>query len=265
MEAAFVSGSDQTHGVWALRGNRASTGIATRSASHNSACLSRGNGVLDGRTSGDDVDALRPQRFQHGLQFCFSHGEIPVHQRVVVGSGKRSPGLHPHLLVPIAAAGHLGWPSNGEATIMRVTAYLSNGGTIEKAQAIAAQESPLTTKLYDHRCSLVSSLKQGIGCLSNRPVSLCRELFSQAHPHPILAPTEKFHLCQFPKPTSIWYCPDQCTVILKKQQIRSNLFEQCPMDELLHSTFPVVTSRHLNSPRIQSDKTARCDLKMKPI
>lgn len=30
-----------------------------------------------------------------------------------------------------------------------ITAYLENGGTIEKAQAIAAHESPKTTKLYD--------------------------------------------------------------------------------------------------------------------
>ena len=30
-----------------------------------------------------------------------------------------------------------------------ITAYLGNGGTIEKAQAIAAHESPRTTKLYD--------------------------------------------------------------------------------------------------------------------
>jgi len=30
-----------------------------------------------------------------------------------------------------------------------ITAYLHNGGTIEKAQAIAAHESPRTTKLYD--------------------------------------------------------------------------------------------------------------------
>lgn len=30
-----------------------------------------------------------------------------------------------------------------------ITAYLTNGGTIEKAQAIAAHESPRTTKLYD--------------------------------------------------------------------------------------------------------------------
>jgi integrase/recombinase XerD len=30
-----------------------------------------------------------------------------------------------------------------------MTAYLENGGTIENAQAIAAHESPRTTKLYD--------------------------------------------------------------------------------------------------------------------
>jgi integrase/recombinase XerD len=30
-----------------------------------------------------------------------------------------------------------------------ITAYLSAGGTIEKAQHIAAHESPKTTKLYD--------------------------------------------------------------------------------------------------------------------
>ena len=30
-----------------------------------------------------------------------------------------------------------------------ITAYLGNGGTIENAQAIAAHESPRTTKLYD--------------------------------------------------------------------------------------------------------------------
>lgn len=30
-----------------------------------------------------------------------------------------------------------------------ITAYLDNGGTIEKAEAIAAHEAPRTTKLYD--------------------------------------------------------------------------------------------------------------------
>ena len=30
-----------------------------------------------------------------------------------------------------------------------ITAYLNNDGTIENAQAIAAHESPRTTKLYD--------------------------------------------------------------------------------------------------------------------
>jgi hypothetical protein len=30
-----------------------------------------------------------------------------------------------------------------------ITAYLTNGGTLEHAQAMAAHESPRTTKLYD--------------------------------------------------------------------------------------------------------------------
>jgi len=30
-----------------------------------------------------------------------------------------------------------------------ITAYLANGGTLEGAQAMAAHESPRTTKLYD--------------------------------------------------------------------------------------------------------------------
>jgi integrase len=34
-----------------------------------------------------------------------------------------------------------------------ITAYLENGGTVQKAQAIAAHESPRTTKLYDRTTS----------------------------------------------------------------------------------------------------------------
>jgi integrase len=37
-----------------------------------------------------------------------------------------------------------------------ITAYLENGGTIEKAQAIAAHESPRTTKLYDRTEDAIS-------------------------------------------------------------------------------------------------------------
>jgi len=32
---------------------------------------------------------------------------------------------------------------------MDITAYLDNGGSLENAQAMAAHESPRTTKLYD--------------------------------------------------------------------------------------------------------------------
>ena len=38
-----------------------------------------------------------------------------------------------------------------------ITAYLSNGGTLEHAQQIAAHASPKTTKLYDRRADVVSS------------------------------------------------------------------------------------------------------------
>ena len=37
-----------------------------------------------------------------------------------------------------------------------ITAYLKNGGTIENAQAIAAHESPRTTKLYDRTSDEIS-------------------------------------------------------------------------------------------------------------
>jgi integrase/recombinase XerD len=39
-----------------------------------------------------------------------------------------------------------------------ITAYLENGGTIENAQAIAAHESPRTTKLYDRTGDEVENL-----------------------------------------------------------------------------------------------------------
>lgn len=37
-----------------------------------------------------------------------------------------------------------------------ITAYLKNGGTLEKAQTIAAHESPRTTKLYDRTCDEIT-------------------------------------------------------------------------------------------------------------
>ena len=37
-----------------------------------------------------------------------------------------------------------------------ITAYLLNGGTLEKAQQIASHESPRTTKLYDRTSDEVS-------------------------------------------------------------------------------------------------------------
>jgi integrase len=37
-----------------------------------------------------------------------------------------------------------------------ITAYLENGGTLEKAQQMAAHESPRTTKLYDRTMDQVT-------------------------------------------------------------------------------------------------------------
>jgi integrase len=37
-----------------------------------------------------------------------------------------------------------------------ITAYLENGGTLEHAQAIAAHESPRTTKLYDRTADTIT-------------------------------------------------------------------------------------------------------------
>lgn len=37
-----------------------------------------------------------------------------------------------------------------------ITIYLSNGGVLEKAQMMAAHESPRTTKLYDRTSDTVS-------------------------------------------------------------------------------------------------------------
>jgi integrase len=37
-----------------------------------------------------------------------------------------------------------------------ITTYLENGGTIERAQAIANHESPRTTKLYDRTSDEIS-------------------------------------------------------------------------------------------------------------
>ena len=47
------------------------------------------------------------------------------------------------------AAGIMAPIGNHSFRATGITAYLSNGGTLEHAQAMAAHESPRTTKLYD--------------------------------------------------------------------------------------------------------------------
>ena len=53
-------------------------------------------------------------------------------------------------------AGILGEVCNHTFGATGITAYLENGGTLEMAQAMAAHESPRTTKLYDRTSDAVS-------------------------------------------------------------------------------------------------------------
>lgn len=54
------------------------------------------------------------------------------------------------------AAGIATRVSNHTFRATGITAYLENGGTLEKAQAIAAHESPRTTKLYDRTADRIT-------------------------------------------------------------------------------------------------------------
>ena len=45
---------------------------------------------------------------------------------------------------------------DGDMDVLGTAAYLDNGGTVEKAQTIAAHESPRTTKLYDRTSDDIS-------------------------------------------------------------------------------------------------------------
>ena len=56
-----------------------------------------------------------------------------------------------------------------------ITAYLEAGGTLEKAQAMAARESPRTTKLYDRTGDEIT-LRTICSCTpSEIQLSLCTE------------------------------------------------------------------------------------------
>jgi integrase len=65
--------------------------------------------------------------------------ENPLHRNDVLAMVKRR----------CRKAGISTTTSNHSFRATGITAYLLNGGTIENAQAIAAHESPRTTKLYD--------------------------------------------------------------------------------------------------------------------
>ena len=61
-------------------------------------------------------------------------------------SGRRRSGAWPPVEAGVREFGVD--PSRNRAT--GITAYLDAGGTLENAQAMAAHESPRTTKVYDH-------------------------------------------------------------------------------------------------------------------
>jgi integrase len=52
-----------------------------------------------------------------------------------------------------------------------ITAYLEGGGTLENAQAMAAHESPLTTKLYDS--SVAAESRQGAHLWQPQSITQC--------------------------------------------------------------------------------------------
>lgn len=124
--------------------------------------------------------------FQQGKRWWFrlhekggKYHEVPAHHKAeeFVDAWLRESGLQEHSKLPLfpsfdrngcisdkylyrqdvlrmvkKRAVAAGLPSSTRCHTFRatgITAYLENGGTIEKAQAIAAHESPRTTKLYD--------------------------------------------------------------------------------------------------------------------
>ena len=70
----------------------------------------------------------------------------PLHRTDVLAMVKRR----------VKAAGLPAAISNHTFRATGITAYLENGGTLEKAQKIAAHESARTTKLYDRTADTIT-------------------------------------------------------------------------------------------------------------
>ena len=78
-------------------------------------------------------------------------------------------------------------------TATGITAYMEVGGTLENAQAMAAHESPRTTKLYD-RTSDASPLDEVERIINERPRASGRLL--RPHQHRRVAVEVREHLLQ---------------------------------------------------------------------
>src|SRR5436305_6003507 len=57
--------------------------------------------------NGHDVDTRRAKGFEHWLQLVFEHGEVSIHNRVVVSAGEGGPGVHAHFFTRLFASVHL--------------------------------------------------------------------------------------------------------------------------------------------------------------
>lgn len=83
---------------------------------------------------------MNPASLVRGPKYVIKHGKTPVlcadEARTVLESIPPDTGIE-------APIGCHTWRGTG------ITDYLENGGTLENAAAIAAHESPRTTKLYD--------------------------------------------------------------------------------------------------------------------
>ena len=88
------------------------------------------------------LDQMPPPRY--GQVVSWRLAQFPTHRCADDADG--------HFALIKRRARQAGLPSSTSCHTFRatgITAYLENGGTIENAQAIAAHESPRTTKLYD--------------------------------------------------------------------------------------------------------------------
>jgi Phage integrase family len=98
---------------------------------------------------GDAVSELRIHARDVDLDFLNRGGRLLRKQRTITLNSMTRTDV---LRMVMRRALEAGLPSSTCCHTFRatgITAYLENGGTIENAQAIAAHESPRTTKLYD--------------------------------------------------------------------------------------------------------------------